>query len=187
MAGKEFFESGIESFRLFVVAVFGALTVTGVAPSRAQTPVIRRIGNDSVVVIAGEIYRAGSLHRKLLGDNYRDEWTTPITVPVLNLKTFHGGLTPTKEGGGMQAKNLRLVAPDSSEWVFRQVRKTNLILGPEYKHTIIWYIVRDEGSASHPTAGVAAAPLLSAANVLHPTPQLYYMPDDPALGDFRKD
>ena len=68
MAGKEFFKSGIESFRLFGVAVFGALTVTGAAPARAQTPVIRRIGNDSVVVIAGEIYRAGSLHRKLLGD-----------------------------------------------------------------------------------------------------------------------
>ena len=64
-----------------------------------------------------------------------------------------------------------LVAPDSSEWVFRQVRKTNLILGPEYKHTIIWYIVRDEGSASHPTGGLAAAPLLAAASVLHPTPR----------------
>src|SRR5438045_8410279 len=102
MAGKEFFKSGIESFRLFAVAVFGALIVTGVAPARAQTPVIRRIGNDSVVVIAGEIYRAGSLHRKLLGDNYRDEGTTPITVPALDLNTFRGGLTPTKQGVRLQ-------------------------------------------------------------------------------------
>ena len=153
----------------------------------AQTTVVRRIGTDSVLVVPGEIYRAGSLHRALLGENYREEWTTPITVPVLDLKTVHGGLKPTKTGGGMQAKNLRLVAPDSSEWVFRQVRKTNLILGPQYEHTIIWYIVRDEGSASHPTAGVGAAPLLAAANVLHPTPRLYYMPDDPALGEFRED
>src|SRR5256714_15655834 len=136
MAGKEFFESGIESFRLFAVAVFSALTVTGVAPARAQTPVIRRIGNDSVVVIAGEIYRAGSLHRKLLGNNYREEWTTPITVPVLDLRTLHGGLHPTKEGGGVQAPSLRLVAPDSSEWVFRLVRKLHTALGPAFNHTI---------------------------------------------------
>src|SRR5207248_888100 len=186
MAGKEFFKSGIESFRLFAVAVFGALIVTGVAPAPAQTPVIRRIGNDSVLVIAGEIYRAGPLHRKLLGDNYRDEWTTPITVPVLNLKTFHGGLTPTKEGGGFQAPNLRFVAPDRSEYVFRMVRKIHLILGKEYEHTVVWYVVRDEGSASYPTANLGTAPIVGTVGLLHATPRLFYMPDDPALGEHRK-
>ncbi len=153
----------------------------------AQTKVVRKIGTDSVLVIPGEIYRAGGLHRALLGDNYRDEWTTPITVPVLDLRTFRGGLTPTKEGGGMQAKNLHFVTSDSAEYVFRQVKKTDLILGPEYEHTLIWYIVRDEGSASHPMGGLAVPALMSAANLLHATPQLYFMPDDPALGEFRKD
>ena len=155
--------------------------------ARAQTKVIRRIGTDSVVVIPGEIYGAGSLHRWLLGDNYRDEWTTPITVPVLDLRSFHGGLVPTKTGGGMQAKSLRFVAPDSSEFVFRQVRKTNLFLTDQYKHTIIWYIVRDEGSASHPTGALAAAPMVGVADLLHASPQLYFMPDDPLLGEFRKE
>lgn len=169
----------------WIVSALAMVSIAGHASG--QTTVIRHIGEDSVLVIPGEIYRAGALHRKLLGDNYRDEWTTPITVPVLRLRTFHGGLTPTKEGGGMQAKNLHFVAPDSSEWVFRQVRKTNLILGPEYEHTIIWYIVRDEGSASHPTGALAVPPLLTAANVPHATPQLFLMPDDPALGEFRKD
>ena len=164
-------------------------TVVAVAPSsaRAQTTVIRKIGSDSIVVIPGDIYAAGGFHRWLLGNNYRDEWTTPITVPILDLRSFHGGLVPTKEGGGMQAKSLRLVAPDSSEFVFRQVRKTNLYLTDEYKHTIIWYIVRDEGSASHPTAALASAPMLGAVDVLHPSPRLYFMPDDPLLGEFRKD
>jgi hypothetical protein len=155
--------------------------------ARAQTKVIRRIGTDSVVVVPGDIYGAGGFHRWLLGDNYRDEWTTPIKVPVLDLKSFHGGLVPTKEGGGMQAKSLRFVAPDSSEYVFRQVRKTKLFLTDEYKGTIIWYIVRDERSASHPTAAIAAHPLLGAVDILHPSPRLYFMPDDPLLGEFRKD
>jgi hypothetical protein len=163
------------------------LLAVPLSSTRAQTKVIRRIGNDSVVVVAGEIYAAGSIHRWLLGDNYRDEWTTPITVPVLNLRSFHGGLVPTKTGGGMQAKSLRFVAPDSSEFVFRQVRKTNLFLTDQYRHTIIWYIVRDEGSASHPTGALAAAPMLDVAHLLHPSPQLYYMPDDPLLGEFRKE
>lgn len=165
-----------------------ALAVITAAPASAQvrTTVVQRIGTDTVVVIPGEIYRAGSLHRKLLGDNYRDEWTTPIKVPVLDLRTLHGGLTPTKVGGGFQAPNLRLVAPDSSEYVFRMVRKVRTILGPEYDHTIIDYIVRDEGSASHPTGNLAVAPLLVPAGIPHATPRLYYMPDDPALGEHRK-
>ena len=169
------------------LAVAAMLFAIPQSNARAQTRVVRRIGTDSVVVVPGDIYAAGSFHRWLLGDNYRDEWTTPITVPVLDLRSFHGGLVPTKEGGGMQAKSLRFVAPDSAEFVFRQVRKTSLFLTDEYKHTIIWYIVRDEGSASHPTGALAAAPMLGVADVLHPSPRLYYMPDDPLLGDFRKD
>ena len=156
-------------------------------PAAAQNTSVRRVGNDTVIIVAGEIYRAGNLHRKLLGDNYRDAWTTPIRAPVLDLRTFHGGLKPVKEGGGKQAKNLRLIAPDSSEYVFRLVRKTNLILSDQYKHTIIWYIVRDEGSASHPTGAIAAAPFMSASDLLHATPKLYFMPDDSLLGEFRKD
>ena len=168
------------------VCALGVLAFAFGGDASAQTPVIRRIGNDSVLVIAGEIYRAGPTHRGILGDNYRDEWTAPITVPILDLAKFHGGLVPTKEGGGMQAPNLRFVAPDSAEYVFRMVRKINLNLPKEYKHTVVWYIVRDEGSASHPTGNLAAAPLVAAVNLLHATPQLYYMPDDPALGKFRK-
>jgi len=152
----------------------------------AQNPDVRAVHLDTVVV-AGEIYGAGGLHRWFLGNNYRDAWTTPIKVPVLDLKTFHGGLKPTKIGGGMQAKSLRFSAPDGSEYVFRQVRKTNLNLNDQFRHTVIWYIVRDGGSASHPTSGLASAPLLATVGVLHPTPQLYFMPDDPALGEFRKD
>ena len=76
----------------------------------AQTPDVKYIGKDSVQVIAGPHFRASAAMREAWGENYRREWTTPITVPVLDLGTFRGGLTPTKEGGGMHAPNLRLVA-----------------------------------------------------------------------------
>jgi hypothetical protein len=133
------------------------------------------------------LYRAGSFHRTFLGDNYRDVWTTPIKVPVLDLHSFAGGLTPTKEGGGAQTKSLRFDGADGSEWVFRSVRKEFTILPQQYKGTIVWYIVRDQGSASHPTGSLAAAPILAQAGILHPTATIAVMPDDPTLGKFRKE
>jgi hypothetical protein len=169
------------------IVLAAALAASAISSAEAQKQLVRTVGQDSVIVIAGANFKAGSLHRYFLGDEYRDFWTTPIKVPVLDLRTFHGGLRPVKEGGGMQAKSLRFVAPDSSEYVFRQVRKTKTFLGPEYDGTIISWMVRDQGAASHPAAAIAGAPMLRAADVLHPSPRLFFMPDDPLLGEYRKD
>jgi hypothetical protein len=79
--------------------LLGAVLATGAfSKAAAQTPMVRNVGTDSVVVVPGEIFKAGSFRRFLLGDNYRAEWTTPIKVPILNLKTFHGGLKPLEKG-----------------------------------------------------------------------------------------
>jgi hypothetical protein len=123
----------------------------------------------------------------MLGDNYRDLWLTRIRVPVLDLHAFHGGLKPTKEGGGAQTRSLRFEAADGTAWAFRSVKKGFSILPKEYRGTIIWYIVSDEGSASHPLGALATAPIQTALGVLHPTPTVAMMPDDASLGEFRKD
>ncbi|MGH7603356.1 MAG: hypothetical protein ACRENK_05070 [Gemmatimonadaceae bacterium] len=164
-----------------------ALAFTHAGTAGAQSPSSSYVGSDSVVVVPGEIFKAGGFHRWLLGDNYREEWTTPIKVPVLDLKNFHGGLKPTKTGGGAQTISLRFDAGDGSQWAFRSVRKRSTVASPQYNGTIISYILRDEGSASHPLGGVAAAPIQTNARVLHPTPIIAVMPDDPALGEFRKE
>ncbi|MDO8501338.1 MAG: hypothetical protein Q7S20_05815 [Gemmatimonadaceae bacterium] len=52
---------------------------------------------------------------------------------------------------------------------------------------LIAKIFHDQGSASHPAAPVGAAPILDAVGILHPRPMLVVMPDDPRLGEFRKD
>ncbi len=163
-----------------------ALLFMGSKSAAAQTTADMMIGRDSVTIVAGPDYAAGSSHRSLMGDNYRDVWTTPIKVPILDLKGFDGGLTPTKTGGGYQTQSLRFVAPDNSEWVFRSVHKRSSILGKQYDHTVVSYILHDYGSASHPTANLPAELLLGDAGLLHPTPRLAIMPDDPILGKFRK-
>ena len=170
-----------------ILTLAAVLATSTSSAATAQTPTMRNVGTDSVFVVPREIFKAGSFHRFLLGDNYRDAWTTPIKVPVLDLRKFHGGLKPLEKGGGAQTVSLRFAAPDGSEFVFRSVRKAFTILPAQYKGTIVWYIVRDEGSASHPLGAIAAAPMQAEAGVLHPAPVVAMMPDDPVLGEFRKE
>ncbi|MDQ6872651.1 MAG: hypothetical protein M3037_11720, partial [Gemmatimonadota bacterium] len=162
------------------------LAASTASRAAAQSPT-RIGGTDSVVVVPGEIYEAGHFHQALLGKNYREEWTAPIKVPVLNLRTFHGGLKPGKKGGGAQTVSLRFAAADGSEWVFRSVKKRFSVLPAQYKGTIIWYVVRDQGSASHPLGAIAADPMQTAAGILHPHPAVAVMPDDPLLGEHRQE
>src|SRR5438045_1501992 len=83
--------------------VVGAATVAApsIAASQANlSPVTVAAKPESVTVAAGARYQAGALRRWLSGDAYRDLWTMPIRVPVLDRHTYVGGLHPTKEGGG---------------------------------------------------------------------------------------
>ena len=138
------------------------------------------------VVVPGPGYKAGWFGRVLLGEQWRDLWTTPIEVPVLDLDTFDGGLRPFRRGGGLQTKNLRLKSGKGRTWVFRSVDKdVSGLLDPDTRASIFGEILQDLTSTIHPGAALVVAPLLDAAGVLHATPQLAVMPDDPRLGEFR--
>src|SRR5438309_2435493 len=45
-------------------------------------------------VAPGARYQAGWLYKFFLGEHWREAWTTPIEVPVLDLEKFDGGLRP---------------------------------------------------------------------------------------------
>jgi hypothetical protein len=138
-----------------------------------------------VVVEPGERYRAGWFGRLFLGSQWRDLWTTPIRVPVLDLHLFDGGLTPDREGGGLQTLNLRFKTANGHRWVFRGVDKDpKRVLEPEVRESLLGALAQDLTSTANPGAALMVAPLLDAADVLHATPSLYVMPDDPHLGEF---
>jgi hypothetical protein len=46
----------------------------------------------------GARYRAGGFRRFFLGAGYRELWELTVHVPVLDLRTFAGGLRPTQDG-----------------------------------------------------------------------------------------
>ncbi|MGH7530281.1 MAG: BamA/TamA family outer membrane protein [Gemmatimonadales bacterium] len=167
---------------LRLVLAAAALSLLPVAPARGQAP---RDSGRRVTITAGAHYRAGWLHRLLLGDHHRDLWTTPIEVDVLDLSRFAGGLTPERCGGGRQTKSLRLLAADGREFVFRSVDKDpQFTLHPELRETFARAILQDQISSAHPGGPLVVAPLLGAAGVLHVQPRMVTLPDDPRLAGF---
>jgi hypothetical protein len=134
----------------------------------------------------GPRYRASGLHSFLFGREYRSLWSTPISVPVLDLRTFAGGLKPVSKGGGQQTKSLLLAARDGREFFFRSIDKDpSALLPPELRTTVAGDVVRDQTSSALPTAPLVVGPLLDAARIPHGTSRLYILPDDPLLGEFQ--
>jgi len=133
-------------------------------------------------VVAGAHYRAGWFHRLMLGAHYRDLWATPLTVDVLDLSSYAGGLTPGRCGGRRQTKSLRLLGANGREYVFRSVDKDpTLALPPELRATFARDLIQDQISSAHPGGPLVVAPLLGAAGVLHAEPQMVVLPEDARL------
>jgi hypothetical protein len=145
-------------------------------------------GGKTVRIAANPKYKASGLHRILLGPNYRRLWATPIEVEVLDLKTFHGGLTPTKKGGGKQTKSLRFDSGDGREFRVRLVDKDpEEALPPEYRDTFVQWVAQDQISAANPAGPLIADRLEEALGFTHLEHRFVVIPDDPALGEFRKE
>jgi hypothetical protein len=136
----------------------------------------------------GPEYQAGGLHQMLLGKEYRSLWTTPVSVPVLDLRTFAGGLRPVSKGGGKQTKSLLLGAPDGRQFFFRAVDKDASVLLPaELRETVAGRVVRDQTSSALPTAPLVVNRLLRAVGIPHAEERLFVLPRDPSLGEFQNE
>ena len=138
-------------------------------------------------VAAGPQFEAGGLHRFWFGGGYRDLWTTPIEVPVLDLQKTGGGLTPVRVVGQAQGLGLAFKGADGKAYTFRSLHKHPERMLPESLRDR-WpaKIAQDQSSHTHPAAGLILTPLQEAAGIAHTNPRLVVVPDDPALGEFRK-
>src|ERR671921_2948694 len=134
---------------------------------------------------AGPQYRAGRIHQLLLGKEYRSLWTTPVSVPILDLEQFAGGLRAVSKGGGQQTKSLLLVGRDGREFFFRSVDKDpSATLPLELRGTVAGRVVRDQTSSAFPTAPLVVNQLLQSAGIRHGQARLYVLPRDQRLGQF---
>lgn len=123
-----------------------------------------------------------------MGKNYREIWATPVKARVFDLSKEKGGLTIIKKGGGQQTSSLRLEDKSGRQYALRSIKKNvEGAMPDEFINTFAVDLVQDFISASNPYASVVVARLAEFAGVLHTNPEIVYLPDDPALGRFRKD
>jgi hypothetical protein len=127
-----------------------------------------------------------TLKRTVLGENYRDVWSTPVKLKVFRLNEEHGGFRIESMGGGKQTKTLTLVDKNGKKWSLRTIDKDPEGAIPEnLRGTIASDIVQDMISAAHPYAPMVIAPLATAEKIPHAVPQFYLVPNDPAFGYYR--
>ena len=139
-------------------------------------------------VIAGrEGYTVSGQFERWFGKGYRDLWTTPFDAEVVDLDTFAGGLTPLRQVGSMQSVGLAMKGADGRSYTFRILDKDPTKILPEaWRDTFPAKIFQDQTIAAHPGSHFVVPPLAKAAAIPHVAVAVVFMPDDPALGDFRE-
>ena len=176
------------SFLTGLFANSGALAQKTVAADSTKDPYHK-------IVVPGAEYAASGWHRMLWGQHYRNEWTTPVKVPVINfdsitiigLDSVAAGLTPTEQGGGRQTKTLRLESATGKQYVLRTINKNFSAALPEMAHgTFIEKVANDQVSIAHPFAPITVPPMAEAAGVYHTNPYIVYVPYSPRLGEYNK-
>ena len=139
-------------------------------------------------VPAGPEYERSGFHTFWWGESYRELWTTPIEVEVLDLQEEAGGLEVVRQVGGMQTPGLALKGADGKAYTFRSVHKDLArILPEEWRETLVARQVQDQNAANHP--GVFPFVNGLAQNISWAAPsiqRLVVMPDDPVLGEYRE-
>lgn len=139
-----------------------------------------------VSVAANPQLKGTGLKQFLIGKNYRQEWTQPITVPILDLQNESGGLVPEKQGGGKETRSLKLKDTLGRTWALRSVRKyPENAVPPEFRKTVAETLITDDISASYPYGVMSMSVFSKAAGVPFLKNKIVYIPDDPALGKFR--
>ena len=134
----------------------------------------------------GRHYDAPWIQRLFLGKDYRELWTTPVEVPVLQLDKWPGGLKAVDVGGSKQTMTLRLEAGDGREYRFRSIDKDpSRVLPRALQGTLAGSVVQDQTSSVLPEGALVTSSLLESAGVLHAPPRMTVLADQPGLGEFR--
>lgn len=162
--------------------------LTGIALSISSVAQVKPVADSIKLPIEPLFDQAGKVHRALLGESYRKLWAEPVTVRVFHLNQEKGGLKILQKGGGMQTKSLRLEDPTGQEWVIRSIQKyPERVLPPTLRKSIAATIIDDQISTEHPFSALVVPPLAQALGIPHANPEIVYVPDDPAFGEYQKE
>jgi len=103
-----------------------------------------------------------------MGKQYCTMWTTPVNVPVINLETEYGGLTPIRKRRGMSSNSLRLQTENGHQFNMRSVVKDySKLLLLSFRNLKLLSIAADMNSSSHPFGALIVAELSKAVNIYY--------------------
>src|SRR6187397_2168208 len=173
------------SLLLFICLLQAVYAISQISQSDS-TVNKQNIRVDSVSMPFSTKYEASASKEFFWGKHYRKEWGTIVSFPVLDMKTFKGGLTPDKLGGGHQSKSLRVIAGDGKEYVLRTVEKDLTPLVPEnLRGTFLHKQANDQLSMAHPFGALIVARLAEKIHIFHMNPEIVFVPGTEALKEFR--
>lgn len=131
----------------------------------------------SSAVIPDPSYAAGSFHRFLFGDLWREAWTTPVVLQALDVRSFAGGLTVLSTHDRDGAVGVQFAGADGMSYRFASLRRSvRDRFTAEMAELFEPSTLDDLGAMMHPYAPVMAAPLLDAAGIRHLHPKLVSAP-----------
>ncbi len=142
---------------------------------------------DSATMAANKDYAdVSGFKRLMLGNNYRKEWATPVTLKVFDVTKEHGGLKIEGLGGGKQTHSLHLKDTAGVKWTLRSLNKDPQKAIPEnFRNTAAADVIQDMISAANPYGALPVPVLASALGIVHATPQYFIVPDDHSLHEYR--
>jgi hypothetical protein len=159
-------------------------TIVPVTPPATMDTLFPVMGKVQVQGSSG--LTSGPIRNLLWGENYRNEWTEKISVPMLDLGTEMGGLKPVRQIGANQTKSLALAEKNGKEWILRSIEKFPVAVSPADLRSDLQNKTLSKGvSGAYPYASLSVPVLENAVGVPTLRRKLVYVPDDPRLERFR--
>ena len=142
---------------------------------------------DSVNAIADKSFgQTSAIRHFLIGENYRKDWSTPVKMKVFRLNEELGGLEITGLGGGHESKSLQMKDKDGKRWNLRSVNKNLEAVIPEgVQHTLASDLIHEMLTGANPYSSLIVPGLLEPLNIVHASPEMRFVPNDPALKEYR--
>jgi len=144
---------------------------------------------DSIAIAADEKLKPAKGFKKIfMGQNYRPEWSTPVKMKVFKISQEKGGFTNFTLGGGTETVALHMMDKNRKEWTLRSVSKNPSglsVLSPK-EGAFLKELKKEVTSASFPYSGLVFQELARPLKLAVPTPELFFVPDDPGFGIYRK-
>lgn len=142
---------------------------------------------DSFYAPAHADYRMSKFGQIFMGSAYRDVWTTPIKLPVLDISKHEGGLTPISKGGGFASNSLLLKDKDGKQYAMRSVNKDLAnVLPASMQRMKAANILRDQTVANYTYGALPVRSLSNSLGIYHTDAHLYYVPKQSGLGEFNQ-